>query len=143
MKKLSFSGLFLLGACAQLHHIQLSDIDLPPGSQSTPIEIKVSETGVSLEEAKNIAKAFTRDEKTRNQMDDIQNAISMFQMGPKTGNPVYVANYTEKLAGMLRKECPAGRITGLMSVRETRKYPVISGEIIRIKGFCVGSGKKG
>ncbi len=104
MKKLSFSGLFLLGACAQLHHIQLSDIDLPPGSQSTPIEIKVSETGVSLEEAKNIAKAFTRDEKTRNQMDDIQNAISMFQMGPKTGNPVYVANYTEKLAGMLRKE---------------------------------------
>jgi hypothetical protein len=138
----SFTGatLALLTACAQLHHVQLSDIsDLSDRDRASAksIDIKVSETGVNLQEATDIAKAFTRNERTRDQMQQVQNMIALFQTGPRTGNPVYVENYWRDLPKMLAAECPGGRIANLMSLRETRKYPVISGEIVRIKATCL------
>ena len=41
------------------------------------------------------------------------------------------------MIAMLKAECPSGKLTGLMSVRESRKYPVISGEIVKVTGYCV------
>ena len=64
----------------------------------------------------------------------------MFQMGPRTGNPVYNATYARDLHQQLRRTCPRGHITGITAVREARKYPVISGEIVRIVATCNGGG---
>jgi hypothetical protein len=38
------------------------------------------------------------------------------------------------------KACPSLRIHNLIVVRETQRYPVISGEIVKIKGECFLSG---
>lgn len=135
---LKFCVLFLsvfLCHCAVLHHVQLADIDGSPEYAKVPIEVKVSELGVSMDDIKNIANATsTRAGK------DVGNAaefVKNFQMGPRTGAPVYTDKYAEKIIYELHTKCPSGKITGITSVRETREYPVIKGEIIKITGYCL------
>ena len=126
----------LLTGCAQLHHVQLGEIDSDPRFVEKPFDIKISEIGVSLEDAKALSKAALRGE-DQQAAKDIMNIIALFQMGPQTGNPVYVKDYAKNLMQVLYEKCPSGRITGLMSVRESRKYPVISGEIVKVTGYCL------
>lgn len=127
----------LLGSCAQLHHVQLADISDNSAKKTKIVDVKVSETGVNLEEAAKIAKVFARDARSSKAIDDVQNTIALFQMGPRTGNPVYVQDYAKAIPDMLKTECPNGKINNLVSIRETRKYPVISGEIVHIKAECL------
>ena len=60
-------------------------------------------------------------------------------MGPKTGNPVFDDTYSDALAEMLLK-CPSGQISGLVSVRESAHYPIVSGEVIKLVGYCLMDG---
>jgi hypothetical protein len=129
-----FGGL-LVSACAQLHHVQVGDVDDRSEYAYVPFEVMVSETGVSVEEIGDIARAASRSPHN-NDGGKIADAIAMFQMGPRTGNPVYNQRYAEKMIYSIYEKCPSGHITGLMSIRETRKYPVISGEIVKITGYC-------
>ncbi len=117
----------ILSSCAVLHHAQLGSIDNAMNSNeiSTPIDIKISETGVNGEEAALIA-----------QQNDIALLIALFQFGNRTGNPVYSEKYAEGLIQEIHRQCPHGKIVNLLSVRETRKYPVISGEIVKVIGEC-------
>jgi hypothetical protein len=120
--------------CAFLHHVQVGQVDNRDDAQLAHFEIKVSETGVATEDVAAIAKA------TRSRAGDdaagIAAIISLFQMGPRTGNPVYNEHYAEQVLSKIHEACPSGQVTGLMSVREMRKYPVISGEIVKISGYC-------
>jgi hypothetical protein len=50
---------------------------------------------------------------------------------------VFVANYADHLEVKLKQQCPSGRITGVMGIRESREYPVIKGEIVKVKAFCL------
>ena len=65
--------------------------------------------------------------------------IIALQTGPKTGKPVFTEKYSDKIIHELRTECPSGRITGLTMVRETAEYPVVSGEIVKVVGYCEGA----
>jgi len=134
MKKIVFILLLFLmtNSCAQLYHVQLGEVISHPQFNSQPFDIKVSEVGVSLEDTSRILEATNN--KDAAQATEI---IGLFQLGPRTGNPVYTKNYAKNLQKMLYERCPSGRITGLMSVRESRKYPVISGEIVKITGYCL------
>ena len=59
-------------------------------------------------------------------------------MGPRTGEPVWSSDtYADKVYLGLYEKCPSGQITGLTSIREINKYPVVSGEIVKITGFCL------
>jgi hypothetical protein len=120
--------------CAILHHVQVGDIDNRAGTR-TPIDIKASEMGVNIDDAAAVigavgGKAATRDSGR------IAEMIGYFQMGPRTGNPVYTSDYARKIVDQVWEACPQGTITALQSIRETRSYPVISGEIVKIKGEC-------
>lgn len=126
----------LLSSCAQLHHVQVGEIVSHPEYIHKPFEIKVSETGINLGEAKDISKVFLNKDRQKD-ADDIASFIAMFQMGPRTGNPVYVKDYAKNLIQLIYEKCPSGKVTGLMSIRETRKYPVISGEIVKVTGYCL------
>jgi hypothetical protein len=125
----------LNNACAVLHHVQIGDIDNRSGEKLRSFEIMVSETGVNLDEAAGVAKAFGN-KSVNKEIDKIRDIVGMFQMGPRTGNPVYNDRYAYGLIDEIRGRCPNGKITGLMSIREMRQYPVISGEIVKIKGYC-------
>lgn len=125
--------------CAFLHQYQIDSFDSETVLKGQSFEIIVSETGVNLQETTNVAKLFTQNQKTRDQMQKIQDAISMFQMGPRTGNMVFNEKYADSIMRAVQLKCPSGNISGLTSIRETAKYPVVSGEIIKIVGYCKGS----
>lgn len=137
MQKISALLLFacLMSGCAVLHHAQIGNIDNRNGIQKTPFTVMVSETGVSTEDISRIAKATNS--KAGDSASSLAEIVALFQMGPRTGNPTYNPKYAEKLLQEIYKQCPSGKITGLMSIRETRKYPVISGEIVKITGYCM------
>ena len=126
----------LLVSCAQLHHVQVGEIVSHPDYVLRPFDVKVSETGVNIQEIADVSKVFTNSDRHQG-ADDIAQMIGYFQMGPKTGNPVYNREYARNLGRMIYEKCPSGRVTGLTSIRETRKYPVISGEIVKVTGYCL------
>lgn len=128
--------LIFLSGCAQLHHVQIGDVDNTAGFVKKPFDVKISETGINIQEAKGIAKAVL-DKKGGEAAEKIAGIVGLFQMGPRTGNPVYVKDYANGLVQVLYEKCPSGRITGVTSIRETRKYPVVSGEIVKITGYCL------
>lgn len=123
------------GGCAALYHVQISDIDNRKDQVLTPFDVKVSEVGVDLGQAQSIAKATNSS--AGDSANDVLKAIQYFQMGPRTGAPVYSEKYAERLLYEIHQKCPSGRFTGVTSIRESRKYPVISGEIIKITGYCL------
>lgn len=125
----------LLCNCAVLHHVQMADIDGSPEYIKVPVEVKVSEFGVSLQDVKSIAKSTNS--RAGKDAADIATLIEYFQMGPRTGVPVYTDKYAEKLIYDLHTQCPTGRLSGIVSIRESREYPVIKGEIIKITGYCL------
>jgi hypothetical protein len=105
--------------------------------------MKVSESGFNLDEAGDIAKAMSRSKTANKDVDNALAIIGLFQMGPRTGNPVFYDGYARNIVNDLYRECPSGRITNLISIRETRKYPVLSGEIVKITGSCAVDRKTG
>ena len=62
-------------------------------------------------------------------------------MGPRTGARVFSDSYMDKITEEVYKKCPSGNITGLTSTRETARYPVITGEIAKITGYCIETKK--
>jgi hypothetical protein len=126
-----------LSACAILHHHQLGEIDSDVVRRGRRFEILISQTGVDIQEAGNIAKAMTQHKGTQQDIGRAQAIIGLFQMGPRTGNPVYVENFADRITDQVLARCPHGRISGLSSTRETAKYPVVSGEIVKVIGYCM------
>ena len=126
----------LIEGCAVLHHAQIGNIDNSKGFVKKPFDIKVSEIGVNLEEVKQIGKAAMA-KNTGKQFEQVMDVIKLFQMGPSTGNPVFSKDYAKNLIQVVYEKCSSGRVTGLTSIRETNKYPAVSGEIVKITGFCL------
>ena len=136
---LTWMGLVM--GCAQLHHVQVGEIESTSELVSAPFEIKVSETGIDLNDAKSVSNVMLN-KKGSDQANDLLTMIQYFQMGPHTGAGVYSISYVDHLENRIREQCPSGRITGLMSIRETAHYPIIKGEIVKNKGFCLKSRKE-
>ncbi len=134
-KKIILLSLLLCSGCAILHHVQIGEIDNRKIYQLTPVEIKASEMGIDLNDARGISKAVLN-EKSGQQANDILTLVQLFQMGPTTGAPVYNLAYMYKIQKDLQSQCTDGFLTGIQGIRETRKYPVISGEIIKVKAYC-------
>lgn len=128
--------ILFLSSCAQLHHVQIGEIDNNPKFVQKPFDIKLSEVGVDIQEAGRITKALAGKD-SNNEAKKIADIIALFQMGPRTGNPVYEKGYAKNLIQLIYEKCPSGRVTGLASIRETRKYPVVSGEIVKLTGYCL------
>lgn len=123
--------------CAFLHKVQISEIDNRQGYSLVPFEIKVSETGIDLKEVTAIQRTLFKDSRAGKDIGNLAAVISLFQLGPRTGNAVYVENYAVDLVSALHAQCPNGAVTGLTSIRESRKYPVVSGEIVKVTGYCL------
>tara|TARA_B110001454_G_scaffold219136_1_gene250334 strand:+ start:71313 stop:71753 length:441 start_codon:yes stop_codon:yes gene_type:complete len=135
---LLFTCAAVLSSCAVLHSVQIGEIESSPDLVSVPFEIKVSEFGIDLNDVKSTGRILM-DKNSSDKANDALTAIQYFQMGPHTGAGVYSITYVDHLENKVREQCPSGRITGLMSIRETAEYPVVKGEIVKIKGFCLKS----
>lgn len=144
MKSLLYVFLLLgLTQCAALYHVQVSDVET--SNRGRIIDIKLSETGFDVKGAsQDAARAVRRHHLRRHGHDDVSNALAGLELilaltnyGPRTGTPVFTDRYADILLDELIAKCPSGKITGLTSVRESRQYPYISGEIVNVRGYCV------
>jgi hypothetical protein len=125
-------------SCAFLHSVMLSDVEPRPKS-STPIDVKVSENTVNFDELSAIAKNIGKLKKMKGVgkvSDGLEMYTTFFQWGPRTGTPVFNEYYAQVVPDLLQAKCPGGRVTNIVSIRESREYPVVKGEIIRIKALC-------
>ncbi len=127
----------LSSGCVFLHSAQVSDVDSEVVLQGQRFEIRLSELGFNLEEGTQLAAGIAESAGRSDAVKTAGDIIALFQMGPKTGNPVFSDDYTDDLIHQLKLKCPSGRISGLTSVRETAKYPVVSGEIVKLIGYCL------
>jgi hypothetical protein len=124
--------------CAFVHKHQVQNVDariLKP--QAEKFQFMMSETGVELAEGVKLASVFAKDSATRKAGDNIAGLIGLIQMGPRTGNPIYSLSFADGVTNKISKACQGGEITGLTFLRETNKYPVVSGEIIKVTGYCL------
>jgi hypothetical protein len=128
--------LLLTSGCAILHRAQISDIQYKKGYDRVPFEVKVSEVGFDVKGAGDLAGSLIQGQGGENAQ-SLGEIMAYFQMGPVTGIPVYNRNYADKILELIYKRCPSGNYTGLTSIRETNAYPVVSGEIVKIKGYCL------
>lgn len=128
--------MFLLSGCAILHHVQVGQIDNRDSQVAIPFEILMSETGVNTQEVAAAAHAISRANNGNGDAGRAVAILGLFQMGPRTGNLTYNPRYAEKLVYQIYEKCPSGNVTGLMSIREMRKYPMVSGEIVKLTGYC-------
>jgi hypothetical protein len=122
--------------CASAHQLQISDIDSSQG-QLQPFQVQVSGTGFSVSDAAAVAKSFSSDARSQRDLDTTESIIAATQMGPKTGDPTFSDDWADAASLKVLERCPSGRVTGLTARRETMNYPVISGEIVTIRGYCI------
>jgi len=135
---LAVAGALALGlttACASMYSYQVDDIDSSSGIL-TPFEVKVDETGLNLHEATGVAKAVV-DEGSAKRLSTAEDVVSLFEVGPSTGNATFSDTWADGLVAAIRERCETGRVTGVTTVRETNRYPVVSGEIVTVRGFCI------
>ncbi|MFP5519934.1 MAG: hypothetical protein ACLGGX_08520 [Bdellovibrionia bacterium] len=137
MRKLIILLGLMSTSCAVLHKVQVGEVYSPPGYVLKPFEIKVSEVGFDLAQTSKVASDVALRNNSNNDAGALLAFIALFQMGPSTGMPVYSKDYAKNMMQVIYEKCPSGRVTGLMSIRENREYTVISGEVSKIKGFCL------
>ncbi|MBC7533745.1 MAG: hypothetical protein H7318_19430 [Oligoflexus sp.] len=127
--------LSLSSSCAVLHKVQLSD--LSAGKKTTPISIRVSESTVDFGELSTLAGAVGKSNPRFKGTDDALSTYkALFQFGPRTGTPVFNDAYAHLIPEALAAKCPKGYLSDITSVRETRSYPIIKGEIVRVDALC-------
>lgn len=125
-----------LGGCAHMHHYEMGEIDDSKGSLR-PIEVRVDETGFDAQEAAEIAKLASNSQQARQRVGTAQTAIALAQTGYKTGGVTMSDDWADGLLEAVLKRCPSGQLTGMTIARESADYPVVSGEIVTVKGYCI------
>lgn len=132
-------SLSMMAGCAVMHSVQLGEINSNTVLEGKRFEINVSQLGLDVEQAASIAEAVAvvaGSPETVEAVSAAQDIGALFQWGPKTGAPVFRDDYSDGIIDMLRQECPSGQISGLMSVRESVDYSVITGEVVKLVGYC-------
>lgn len=136
MKKIITAlALLFLVSCARLDHVQIGDIDQSQG-QLQAFTVQVSELGFDAAQLAEIARASSTG-RTAEQFQQVRDILALMNMGPRTGNPVYDDSYADQLVEYVFAQCKSGKITGLSSVREAKGFGPVTGEIVRIDGFCI------
>lgn len=133
-----------ISSCAILHSVDVGEMNFhkSPGVKVTPLDVKVSEMGISVGEAATVADILLKNEHDSRVVRNLRAIIGLFQLGPRTGNPVFSEKYADKIIDEILEQCPSGQLTNVVTMRETNKYPVISGEIVRITGDCMQAPSK-
>jgi hypothetical protein len=151
LKSLSLSGIWLvaaLPACASLHHVQIGELDPPRSVQGGAsgseefkmIRFEVIESGTGFEAGEagaGLRAVGSSSLKMRQSVKGAEDAFEAITFGPRTGSLVFNDRFPDVIPTKIRQACPSGRVTGLVVTRETAKYPVVSGEVVRVTGYCI------
>jgi len=136
LKNILGLSLLILGGCSQLHHVHIGEIDQSQGTL-TPFTLKVNELGFDAAKAARISADVAKSASTSEDLEVVAFILAISNFGPKTGNPVYNDAYAEQVLAEVIRVCPSKKLTGLTSVREATNVGPVSGEIVRINGYCI------
>lgn len=139
--KLCMMFTVLLGSlfgCVAMHSVQIGEVDGSIVHDGQRFEIKLSAIGFSPKEMGDIAKIGANTKEGEETIDTIAGLVELFQMGPRTGERVADPRFADRLQEEVFRRCPSGQISGLMTVRETADYPGLTGEIVKLVGYCRG-----
>ena len=131
--------ILLLISCAQLHNVQITEF-VNADNEGEPFEIVVNEAGFSSDEAMGLVQESHKQANFGESSESIEafrTILALSQFGPKTGNPVFYTDYLDEIEQKILEKCPSGRVVNLVSIRETRKSIIVSGEVVRIQGVCL------
>mgnify|MGYP000019376608 FL=1 len=138
LKSILGLSFLLVGGCSQLHHVHIGDIDQSQGTL-TPFTIKVNEFGFDAAKVAEISSEVAKSSSTSEDLELVAFILAVSNFGPKTGNPVYNDAYADKVLSEVIKVCPSKKLTGLTSVREATNVGPVSGEVVRINGYCINT----
>jgi hypothetical protein len=138
LKSILGLSFLLVGGCSQLHHVHIGEIDQSQGTL-TPFTIKVNEFGLDVAKAVEIGSEVAKSSSTSEDLELVAFILAVSNFGPKTGNPVYNDAYADKVLSEVMKVCPSKKLTGLTSVREATNVGPVSGEVVRINGYCINT----
>lgn len=135
-----FSMMFALvvSGCMTVHSVQLGDVDSTIVHGGQQFEIKLSALGFNTEEIADLVKIAASSPQAQKRVESIEDTVAMFQYGPRTGDTVLDPRFADRMRHEIRSRCPSGRVSGLMTIRETADYPGLSGEIVKLVGYCGG-----
>jgi hypothetical protein len=136
LRVISICLLLICSGCARLDHIQISDIDQSQGVLE-PISVNISNTGFNASETVAISGILAESDSAKENLGDLAALLTLINMGPTTGNPVYNDRYAENILMQLHQQCATGKITAIRNVREALSYGPVSGEIVRIDADCI------
>jgi len=136
LKSMLALSLLAIGGCSQLHHVHIGEIDQSRGTL-TPFTLKVNELGFDAAQAAQIGADVAKSASTSEDLEIVAFILAISNFGPKTGNPVYNDAYADQVLAEVIKACPSKNITGLTSVREATNVGPVSGEVVRINGYCI------
>lgn len=128
--------LLLLAGCASLYQVEIGNIDNTHGPMNR-VEVKSSETGVDVSQASSMANTISRSRTVHEVSNTVSSVWQLISYGPRTGNVTFSDSYADGLETKLLSSCPSHRLTGVTSIRESNHYPVISGEMVRLIGYCI------
>lgn len=69
--------------------------------------------------------------------DSLDSLLYAFSQGPRTGRPLRKSSIGGSLVEEIYKKCPSGRVTGLMTVRESKSFYFYRTETVRVSGYCI------
>lgn len=124
-----------LTSCARLHNVQISDIDNTRGP-SKRFVVEGTSQGVNLSEATSLVSEFSRSPLVTNRMSLLSSAWELINYGPRTGDLTFSDGYADALRAQIAMACPARQITSLTYLRETKDFPILSNESVRVLGTC-------
>jgi hypothetical protein len=136
LKSIFGLSLFFLGGCSQLHHVHIGEIDQSQGSLS-PFSIKVNELGFDVAKTVEIGAEVAKSASTSEDLELVAFILARSNFGARTGNPGYKDSNAEQVMSEVIKACPSKKITGLTSIREATNVGPVSGEVVRIDGYCI------
>ena len=137
-KVLIFLSVLSFG-CTRVHHVQIGAIDNTVAG--VPINVVITDIGVDAAKiARRVEQVVQINKKRKKRKKStVSDVISLFQVGPKTGAPVYNEHWGEHLLKELHLKCPSGRLKNVHSRRLSTDYgdTGVTKEIVVVDAICI------
>ena len=113
----SIAALATLAGCTSLQSVSITQI---PSDRSRPLHAEVSNTALLVYDT------------------DWDSEAYLTVAGQNSNNSVRLSNdFIEPLTGDLMRQCPRGRVTGILTKQESSVYVIVQVRRVVATGYCV------
>ena len=128
-------SIIALIGCTRVHHVHIGAIDHT--QRGLPIEVVIDSIGVDAAQVARTVESITQ--RGQKKSDKLSDTIALFQMGPKTGAPVYDPHWGERLMRELHQKCPSAKLRNIHTQRLSTDYgnTGTTRELLIVRALCI------